>query len=68
MGDIIKVYEVNERILKEIEKKVKDPNKKEFLLKILSYELEHFDEEGSSFKYKDYYKKLLKKYFSTKKK
>jgi predicted transcriptional regulator len=57
MGNIKKVYEVNERILKEISKKVKDPQQKAFLLEILSYELEHFEEQNA--RYKEVYKKVL---------
>ena len=66
MTDLPKVYEVNERIIKEIKKRVEDKDKRDFLLEILSFELEHFDEDGT-FRYKDMYKKILDKY-STKEK
>ena len=61
MKDLPKVYAVNERILEEIKKKIQDPKQKEFLLEILSYELEHFDEQQGSQRYKDSYKKILDK-------
>ena len=61
MNDLPKVYSVNERILKEIKKKVQDLKQKDFLLEILSYELEHFDDPQGSQRYKDSYKRILNK-------
>jgi len=61
MGDLPRVYEVNDRIIEEIEKKTKDPKKRAFLLEILSYELEHLNEAGISFRYKEEFKKILNK-------
>lgn len=61
----IKVHEVNERILNELTKHVKDQNLKEFLSKILFFELEHLD-EGERVRYNDPYKKLLDNYCNRK--
>lgn len=61
MKDLPKIYAVNERILKEIKKKIIDPKQRDFLLEILSYELEHFDEQPVSQRYKDSYLKILNK-------
>ena len=60
MSDLPKIHEVNERILNEIKNLIKDEDQRNFLLEILSFELEHFNEQGSP-RYKEDYKKILNK-------
>lgn len=54
------VHDVNERIMNEIEKSIKEDNIRNFLKEILSFELDHFNEQSIS-RYKDNYKKILDK-------
>jgi len=53
-----KTYEISERIIQDIKKKIKDPIKQQFLLGILSFELDNLDNPKSS-RYKDYYEEIL---------
>ena len=53
-----KTYAVRERIINDIKKKIKDPDKQRFLLGILEYELRHLD-DPRSFRYKESYENLL---------
>jgi len=53
-----KTYEISERIIQNITKKIKDPLKQQFLLEILGFELDNLD-NPKNVRYKEYYEEVL---------
>ena len=55
------IHEVNKRIIDEIKKAEADDKAKEFLLAILDFELEHFDERSvkNKIRFSDEYEKII---------
>lgn len=57
------IHEVNKRIIDEINKDDSDHAKKEFILEILDFELEHFDERNMkhNIRFRESYNNFLEK-------
>lgn len=58
------IHEVNKRIVDELKKCEIEENQKAFLLDILDFELQHFEERvgKSKVRFRDEYERILNKY------
>ena len=61
---MVQIHEVNKRIIGEIKKSNTDENTKQFLLNILDFELERFDERsaGNRIRFRDEYERIINIY------
>ena len=60
---MVQAHEVNTRIIEEIKKYKADEKTKQFLLKILDFELEHFDERAikNRIRFREDYERIINK-------
>jgi hypothetical protein len=61
---MVTIHEINKRIIDEIKKHNTDEKTKQFLLEILDFELEHFEERAgkNKIRFREEYEKIINKY------